>query len=246
MRHRRSPRSLPAPALGCLALAAGLLLPAPGPAQVVLGQTDTFENNTTQNWANGGINPGVSVQLGGPAGAADHFLQIQSGPGNAPRLTAFNRSQWLGNYVAAGVTAVAMDLKNFGTTPLTVRLAFKSGIASALGPGYSSNGFDLPADGQWHRAVFPLNDANFTPINNPPQPFSTFIAGQEQEMRILHAVQAALNGDRATAQLGVDNIQAVPEPGSLALVAAAGALAGPHLWRRRRSRRPSAPAAGQE
>jgi hypothetical protein len=84
-----------------LVLAAGLLLPAAAAAQIPTGQTDTFENGTPQGWQNGGLkgSGGVSVQLGGPAGAADHYLRVQSGQVNTPpRLIIFNRAQWAGNY----------------------------------------------------------------------------------------------------------------------------------------------------
>ena len=49
---------------------------------------------------------------GGPAGAGDQYMRITSngGFGAGSRLTVLNRTQWLGNYIAAGVTAVEMDL----------------------------------------------------------------------------------------------------------------------------------------
>jgi hypothetical protein len=45
---------------------------------ITLGQVDTFEDGTNQGW-NGGI------QLGGPAGASDHYLSIHGfGSGGNP------------------------------------------------------------------------------------------------------------------------------------------------------------------
>jgi hypothetical protein len=33
-----------------------------------------------------------------------------------------NATQWAGDYLAAGIDGIAMDLRNLGTTDLTVRL----------------------------------------------------------------------------------------------------------------------------
>src|SRR5947199_10332810 len=96
---------LPVLARAALALGAGLLLPSAGPAQITLGQIDTFENtpptNPTLGWTNGG-NLGATpptVVAGGPAGANDHYLQVVSngGFGGSSRITGFNRAQWLGD-----------------------------------------------------------------------------------------------------------------------------------------------------
>jgi hypothetical protein len=79
----------------------------------------------------------MNIANGGPAGVGDHFLLITANgsAGADGRITVFNRSQWAGNFLAAGVSAIEMDLKNFGTTPLSIRVALKSGI------GIGSPGF---------------------------------------------------------------------------------------------------------
>ena len=73
---------------------------------VVVGQIDDFQDGTTANWSNGeiiGTVPVTNVPTGGPAGAGDHYIQLTSdGSGSGGKLTAFNRDQWLGDYLAAG------------------------------------------------------------------------------------------------------------------------------------------------
>ena len=121
------PRWIPAPLL-----AAGLLcLPGAATAQVVAGQTDTFEDGTTQGWV---INllgmgsppaPPVNVPTGGPAGDGDNYLQLTAVGGAVAggRLSVINfNGQWAGNYGAAGVAAIEMDLLNTGTSDLFLRL----------------------------------------------------------------------------------------------------------------------------
>src|SRR2546423_1436711 len=175
-----------------------------------------------RDWSNGGA-PGappiVNFVSGGPGGAGDHYIQITSLGGGGPgsRLTAFNRDQWLGDYVGQGITAIEMDLKNFGDDAVSIRLGFKQdlGISS---PGYVSEPFIIPAGSGWQHFVFSINMASMIPINGPFD-FNTFFSGNFQEVRIINAINPDLNGDQVAAQLGVDNIHAVPEPTSFVLAA---------------------------
>jgi hypothetical protein len=214
------------------------VLPTTGRADPILGQVDTFENNTSQGWMIGNplarnppvtdpFTPPAIVPTGGPAGAGDHFLLLTADDVRAGgRLTVFNRQQWAGNFLSAGVNAVELELKNFGTTNLSIRIAIKAGIGIGS-PGYSSTvPFDLPPDGQWHQALFQLDAASLTPIGAAP-PLDVLLSNVA-EFRILNSARPALNGDDVTAQLGIDEIRAleVPELGSLALFLACGAGLG--------------------
>jgi PEP-CTERM motif len=185
------------------------------------GQLDDFEDGTTQFWGNGGggAPPVVNVDSGGPGGVDDNFMQITSvGGGGAGRfLVAFNQTQWVGNYISAGVIAIEMDLRNQGAVNLSIRLAFKEfgGFGS---PGYLSSDAALLAPGSgWQHFVFTINVGSMIPIGGPAD-FNTFFSTGNGEMRIINEVGTTnLNGDVAVAQLGVDNIHAVPEPGTFAL-----------------------------
>ena len=81
-------------------------------SQVVLNQTDDFEDGTTQFWrigGAGGANGPVNVADGGPAGAGDNFLQYSSlgGAGAASKMVIYNQNnQWSGDFTAEGVAAV--------------------------------------------------------------------------------------------------------------------------------------------
>lgn len=196
-------------------------------AQVVLNQVDNFESGIA-NWEN---NAGLaSVQLGGPGGGSDHFLQLASngstgGPGSL--LVGFNQSQWIGDYVTQGITAIEMDLKNINYpnagAGMSVRIVFRTGTGGASTPAYVSNPLTLLADNSWHHAVFQLDQSQFTAVGVPlPPSFSSVIGGDNMDFRILHNPVAAAIGASTppvAAQLGIDNIRAVgvPEPCSLAL-----------------------------
>jgi hypothetical protein len=231
-----------------LALAAGLLLPAAGPAQIVANQVDTFDGGTTQNW--GGA-PSLAVVPGGPTGS---FLQVTAtGSGAGGRLTVHNNMQWVGNYNAAGVIAIDMDVINLSATVLALRVSFKEDTSIASAGYVSTAAFNLPADNQWHHASFRLTDADMTAVPSssgtpPAETFHDLLGSTARptgpgELRILHSVAPnTVHGDFAGTNLwrwGIDNIRAVatpvPEPaGGLALLLAAAGLAGRRALRRRR------------
>ncbi len=211
-------------------IAFAVLLFAGSARAIVVGQIDDFEDDTLQGWANGGesgVPPVLNIDTGGPAGAGDNFLQISSdGSGVGRFLTVFNRSQWLGDYVVAGVTAIEMDLKNLGNVELTIRLGFKDGIGGSAS-GYLSQGFTLAVGGDWQHVVFLIDPANLVAVGSP-SPFASFFSEGLQEVRIINeAGTSNLNGDAVVGQLGIDNIHAVPEPGTtwLSIAALIGCVA---------------------
>jgi hypothetical protein len=186
-----------------------------------VGQIDDFEDGTTQFWGNGGAGapPVLNIDSGGPGGVDDNFMQITSiGGGGAGRfLVAFNRDQWIGNYIATGVASIEIDLRNQGDVNLSIRLAFKES-GNFGSPGYLSSTAALLAPGSgWQHFVFTINVGSMIAIGGPVD-FDTFFSTGNGEMRIINEVGTSnLNGDVIAAQLGVDNIHAVPEPGTFLL-----------------------------
>jgi hypothetical protein len=237
----RLPRTLPA----ALAVAAVLGLPSAGPAQP--SQPDTFQGGTTMGWMMPNALQNLTVPTdGGPAGTGDRFLRVEStGTGTAGARPVFvNRAQWLGNYNTAGVSVIEMDLFNFTTQALSIRIAFKEGTSSAAG-GYVSQAFPLPVGTQWQHAVFPLTAGSMTSVGATQT--LTQVLSAPVEVRILHGDTPLLVPPPLAVTLGVDNIRAVPEPtGVLAVVlAAAGGVAGPRLLRRRRAEAVTPDSGGQ-
>jgi hypothetical protein len=194
---------------------------------IVVGQVDNFEDGTTQSWANGGspgAPPVLNIDTGGPAGVDDNFMQIAAdGDGAGQFLTVFNRDQWLGNYITAGVTAIEIDLKNFSKVDLNIRLGFKESTDPGAS-GYLSAAFSLSAGSGWQHAIFLINPGSMIAVGSPAD-FNSFFAGNFGEMRIINeAGTGNLNGDVVVAEMGIDNIHAVPEPGSALLLSMAGAI----------------------
>lgn len=198
---------------------------------LTLGQIDDFQDGTAQDWRIG-VGPISNIANGGPAGAGDHYIQYASLGGGGPqsRMVILNTSQWLGNYTAAGITAIAMDLNNLSSQSLSMRLAFFFDSSD----GYvSTTPFSLSANSGWQHATFALNAANFTTIGSPGD-FNTFLSDFDGQLRVLSSTSPSLLGDSIAATLGVDNVQAIPEPGTF-VMAGIGILALIYLRRGQRS-----------
>lgn len=208
--------------------------------QVNVNTWDNFQDGSILNWTNGfNATDPVNIPNGGPLGAGDRYLLASSGTfGGGLRSIIYNRNQWVANYISAGVVKVEMDLQNFGSSALSMRYALRSGTGNQTTPGYvSTTPFILPADGQWHHAVFLLDAAHLSGINSPAA-LNTFLTSVA-EARILHAVNPSLLGDASDTQFGIDNIatHAVPEPTTLALIGLATLGITGCVWRVRQQRR---------
>jgi len=215
-----------------LALTATILvivLAPSGAFAVSIGLQDTFQNGTTNNWFAGGLGlgqfppfPPVVIPTGGPAGAGDQFLQITgTGLANQPgsRIVAINGAQWAGNYLASGVAAIEMDLKNFGQTALTIRLLFEDPVgAPPTDQAVTTFGAALPVGSGWTHFVFLVSPSNLTPIfGNPTTALSN--------ATLIRIIDSPTPTDAVTIAgvVGVDNIRAatVPEASSFLLITTA-------------------------
>ncbi len=188
----------------------------------VIGQVDNFEDGTTDGWLTallGSPNPAppINIATGGPKGAGDNYMQLTAlGGANAgSRLTVINVGQWTGNYLSANIGAIAMDLKNFGTTDLDLRLLFESG-GPPTDAAVSTNAFHLAAGSGWTHVVFPIGIGNLTAILGTTQN----ALSNTTALRLFHNPVTDFPGPSVVATLGVDNINAVPEPGVFGMVGA--------------------------
>jgi hypothetical protein len=220
------------PLCAALAVALAAAPAAPAAAQVTAGQVDDFTGPSADGWFFGGgpvgvpVTPAAVVATGGPAGAGDAYMRLTAtgleGPGG--RLTILNAAQWGGNYTAAGVGAIAMDVRNAGNTALSLRVFLE--VIGAMGPtdiAYSTSPVTLAAGGNWTRVVFPLVGG----LTSAPFPGSSVAdaLGGATVLRLAHSPNPLAEGGpvpAVAAELWVDNVTAVavvPEPSALLLLA---------------------------
>ena len=197
-------RILLAAAVGVLAAAATF----PATAAIVSGQVDVFEDGTLESWDAGNFrspNPPVNIATGGPAGAGDSFLRLTSnGSGFAGgKLVAFNINQWAGNYLAADIDSIRMQVNNLGSTNLVLRL-----ILSGAGSLTTQTPITVPAGSGWNTVSFSLAPTNLTGGT-----FNTIMSGVF-ELNLVHSpnvISGRSFSPPITAQLGLDNITAVTD-----------------------------------
>jgi hypothetical protein len=209
----------------CLKSAAVILLcSATVRGAVTLGQIETFSG--THDWNSGLPNPNPPALLAdsGPLGTGDTALRVTSngGSGAGGRLLVINESAWTGDYTGEGIVALAMHVRNGGTTPLSMRVALN-------GPGgwFVTAASPVAAFSGWNQLVFPIGAPSL--VSSGGTDAGLTLSGVT-EIRILHNATVNHRGAQLSSSFQVDNIQAIPE----ASVPAWIALAGGFLLRRHR------------
>ncbi len=202
---------------------------------ITVGQIDNFEDGTLQGWRMGISSVTDSYMTnfadGGPVGVGDSYLEVTADstvPFGGSRLTFFNKLQWTGDYTAAGITAIAMDLKNISSSEiLNLRLAINGGFGLSNnmtgGVFATAASISLDSGSGWTRAVFSLLPEDLVSVSSP----GGHTTGNDVqatlanvlELRLLNSAAPDWNGLPVTATLGIDNIHKVPLPQALALFA---------------------------
>jgi hypothetical protein len=226
-----------------LALALFLIGSARTASAVAIGIPDTFEDGTTQDWIVSLLGmphpaPPVNVPTGGPGGVDDNFLQLTAlgGGGAGSRLTVINLAQWAGDYLTLGVSTISMDVRNFGSTDLALRLFFEDPMGGPPTNTAITDEVIVPAGGDWAHVAFNVGLLDLVALTGSVDT----LLGNVTAIRLFHSPGAAFPGPPVVALLGVDNIVAsaavtAPEPGATILLLAA--LVGMEARRRRRSQR---------
>jgi hypothetical protein len=206
-------------------------------SSITLNQIDDFQSGTVQNWS-GGSSP-INVATNGPAGAGDRYLEISASGFN---LGTFNKVQWSGNYQTATVNKLDMHLNNFGPNALSIRVMLIT-PGCETGPNTctawtSTIAQPLASLSGWVAVSFSLAEANLTRVKGSIS-YSTSMSNVER-LLIRHddgAPSAPGSTAFVTADLGIDNVKALPEPSGFVGAIAGAAVLGASRRRRQASRR---------
>lgn len=203
------------------------LLTTTGFAQVHQGLFNDFQDSTTNGWQGPNV---FNTGSGGPTGANDKFLGVTSdGSGQGGRLATYNTGDWLGNYQSAGVTSISMMIKNFNAVPLEMRIVLFDGVTHARWT--STTPAIIAPNSGWTAATFSLAESDLTRVQGNSN-YQGVITNVERLMIRHDAGTPSAGGTAITGEMGIDNIQAVPEPATIAALAM-GALT---LLRRKKSK----------
>lgn len=221
-------------------LSAGLLFASSAHAIPLL--PDTFEDGTTMGWFVPDPShpaPPANQPGGGPGGVDDAYLELTAVGGQlaGSRLSVLNDQQWMGDYMAAGITAITMDVNNFGPDDVVLRLLLENFPATPGPPtdlAVTVADVVVPAASGWVSVSFDLSPANLFALAGSVDG----ALGDVNTLRLFHNPDPDHPGPfvgppAVNAVLGVDNIRAVgavPEPVS-GLLFGAGLAA--YLIRRR-------------
>jgi len=196
-------------------------------AAVILGQLQTFDD--PHGWVIGagpfvGVPTPVPVELGGPSGPADPYLSIVStgGDGQGSRLSAQNFAEWSGDYLAAGIDRIELDVRNFGQTDVQLRLLFLELAPDPVNLAFSTNAIVVPGGSDWTRIAFNITPGALT----SPLGSAVGALSNATELRIFHNPDPFFipgSMPPLVANVGVDNIRATaaPEPATWLLLGTA-------------------------
>ena len=107
-----------------------------------------------------------------------------------------------------------MDLKNFGNTELTVRLLFEDPMGGPpVDQAVTTLGVVLPAGSGWTHAVFALSPSSFTVLSGAITP----LLSNTTLVRIIDS-PTTTDAVPIIGALGIDNVNAIPEPETYALM----------------------------
>lgn len=178
--------------------------------QIALGQTDTFEDGFTANWNGSPFAPyqPTNISTGGPLGVGDHYLRVQSNGASQSggKLAMYNSFQWAGNYSAAGVRVVEMDIKNFGSTALLMRPTM-FGIEGTRYTSSNAFSYSLPINSGWRHATFFLTSEAMVQVYLDE--LFPDVARNNQQLLFRHqAGNPDPYGTSVVAHVGFDNIHA--------------------------------------
>lgn len=199
----------------------------------LLSQTDTFESGSAEGWGGGtqagGSGP-IHMVSGGSGGGG--YLSISH---TGFHVGTKNTAQWSGNYLAAPVTALRMDLKHISGDPLDIRI-----VVFGAGGMWASTGLQT-INATWGTYGFGLTAADLVYVGEGTGLLDDTLSNVET-LLIRHdsLIPTPKRGHppHVTATMGIDNIHAVPEPGTAGYLLVGGI--GIYVTRARRLRKEEA------
>lgn len=181
---------------------------------------DDFEDGSTMGWRFGmslSDNP-RNVADGGPDGAEDNYLEVSAsgGSGAGSRSAILNRSQWTGDWTAAGIDRISAYVLHVDrTSPLNMRIAVSNATGQSGTWFVSQSAQQVSNSEGWVLLNFNLSDlTRGTGTASLDQVLSSVA-----EFRFVNTSVVSHMGDQIAVTFGLDDIKAETEEPNEAPVA---------------------------
>ena len=203
---------------------------------VSLQQVDDFSSSFS-DWFEGEASdtPPTWMASGGPGGSA-YLHNDSTGFSPGRNMQMWNTSQWQGDYLAAGGSAIRLNAVNrteAGGENLNLRMAFYG-----EGGWFVTQPITLEPESGWQTLTYGISLSDLEHAGLGGEDYAETMANVWR-MQIISLEEGAdynfgdasgLRGEPIEASLGIDDLTLIPEPSSVALLG----LAGFAYWRRRR------------
>jgi hypothetical protein len=138
----------------------------------VVGFVEDFEAGTHANWHSGAdVN---NIPTGGPAGVDDNYLQLMrpypAEPYSFHMGTHNDSNTWTGNYLAAGITAIEVDVNTFAVTAGPTDLSFRLMIFGPGGQFSTATAKTITTAAGWQHLVFDLSPSELVHVTGSTTP----------------------------------------------------------------------------
>lgn len=190
-----------------------LVLPA---GAIELGQQDTFEDFTTNNWVMGRpqdfhpLTQPVRHDVDcGDLGIDDGCLRVfATGSGSSgSKLATFNIDQWTGDFISAGVFGIRIKARNFSTSPQDIRLRIM--LQGAGLKFISLDSVAVPFNGIYNQGVIRLTPET---LNANSRDQAETLLRQVERVWILHQPEPEIFGiPSVTARVYFDDLLALDD-----------------------------------
>ena len=195
------------------------LLGACASQAVTLFDTDTFSTGSDEGWGSGAVHNVTTG--GGPAGAADRYMQVtgdgSTGPGGK-MATKNNLSQYVGDYISAGATGFRGWFRNESNASITLRAVFWCNNGDRW-TSTNSTALVLAANSGWVRHSFAINSTDLVRVSGIGT-YSAALSDVYQIMLRNDSGTPSANGTQQAGRFGFDNTEVVPEPATMIALAA--------------------------
>lgn len=179
-------------------------------AQVTAGQVDDFDTPADeQGWKHDDFgtspNPPSMQTVGGID--ANYLKNTSTGVGNSgSKFIMRNISQWVGDYISAGIESISMQVRNNSTVPVNLRWVIEDTFENSR--WISTLSVDVPASSGWVLVVLPITESNMTQTGNLTPTYNDVLSACNAVRIVSVAGSPSHQGDQIVADVDFDNIKA--------------------------------------